>query len=190
MRHTGITLLAIGLTMLAGCATQPQQVPLHPVVELTPGKIAQQTAVSVTVVDQRAQQSLGVRGDSVSAPITTRQNLAEVFEEEINKALIAKGFVITDKRSATSMLTVVINQLNYQTVKGSWTDGVQIKGAIKAQANKPGSELSKAYEYDREEEVLVEPSNAKNEKWINEALSETLKRLLNDDELLRFLATK
>ncbi|WP_416306908.1 YajG family lipoprotein [Neptunicella sp. SCSIO 80796] len=190
MRHLGKALLVISLLIIGGCTTQPQQVVLNPVVELIPSKIGQQTSVQVKVIDQRPQQALGVRGDTHSALITTNQALAAVFDNEIKKGLVSKGFVISDKASGTSTLLVTINELNYKTLKGSLTDEVQIKGAIKVQAKKHRSELNKVYEYEREDEVLVEPGVATNEKWINEALSETLKRLLNDKELLRFLAAK
>ena len=40
----------------------------------------------------------------------------------------------------------------------------------------------------KEERIIIVPTAGTNEKWINQALSETLNKLLTDSELLAFLA--
>ncbi len=110
------------------------------------------------------------------------------MQKEIIEGLKKKGFTAVDDTSASSTkLSVEVRLLEYSTSQGFWTGGVNIKGALKAVASKNGKSYEKMYRTDKEERVVVVPTAQTNEKWINDALSEVLKQLLDDNGLTLFL---
>ena len=147
--------------------------------------------MAVHVVDERASKSLGRRGTAygAAAEITAAQDLTVVVRDEVVAALEKKGFTTTDyTENAGTRLTVEIRLLEYSTSQGFWTGGVQVQGTLKAVARKDGRDFEKLYRSNKEERVGIVPTAETNEQWINEALSDVLQQLLDDQNLINFLA--
>ena len=147
-------------------------------------------AVAVRVTDERPSKSLGRRGTGIgdAAEITAAQDLAAVVQKEIIDGLKKKGFVAVDDSGASSTkLSVEVRLLEYSTSTGFFTGGVHIKGALKAVASKNGKTYEKMYRTEKEERVVIVPTADTNEKWINEALGDVLKQLMDDGGLTIFL---
>jgi uncharacterized lipoprotein YajG len=182
--------LLVFVLLAAGCAFNPQTANLQPNVSVESSDIGANSTVFVNVLDERGSKSLGRRGTAygAAAEITSAEELSVVVSREIKKGLEQKGFTVVDRESAQSTLTVEIRTLEYSTSQGFWTGGVHISGAFKGRAKNMSSEMEKMYRYSKEERVVVVPTAQTNEKWINQALSETLKELINDHELLHFLS--
>ncbi len=186
-------ILIAALLASAGCAFTPQQANIAPTVTVMSSSEGKGVAVAVRVTDERPSKSLGRRGTAVgaAAEITAAQDVAAVVQKEIIDGLKKKGFVaVEDSGASSTKLSVEVRLLEYSTSQGFWTGGVNIKGALKAVASKNGKTYEKMYRTDKEERVVVVPTAETNEKWINGALSEVLRQLLDDNGLTMFLTQK
>lgn len=192
MEKIRLILISLSILVASGCAFNPQKANLTPNVSVTNSQIGGKTPVYIQVIDERADKALGRRGTAygAAAEITAQQDLAQVVKNEIAKGLTSQGFVISDQASAKSKLVIEIRALEYSTSQGFWTGGVHIKGALKGRAQQNTQTFEKMYRYEKEERVVVVPTAETNERWINDALSETLSQLIKDSELLSFLAEK
>ena len=63
---------------------------------------------------------------------------------------------------------------------------MHVKGSLKAVASRAGQTYEKMYRGEKEERVVVVPTAETNEKWINDALSEVLRQLFDDNGLWAF----
>ena len=190
MKNAKIFFLSMTVLLATGCAFTPQQAELNPTLDIASSDIGNNAKIFLTVQDERIDTSLGRRGTAygAAAEISTNQDLSVVVRTQIEDGLRTQGFHVTDENQADNFLTVEIRALEYSTSTGFWTGGVHIKGALKGHATSSESEMEKMYRYEKEERVAFVPGAETNERWINEALSETLKQLLTDSELLNFLA--
>lgn len=186
-------ILCLFLTnIFSACALTEQKAVLDPDLFVIENDIGSGKEIGVTVVDERPEDTLGYRGAaefSKGAAITTDQNVGEVFEQKIREGLTKKGFKPTLPTQGTlRSLKVEIRSLEYYPSTGFWTGGVHTKTALKAIARNAGKEYEKFYRGGNEERVLLVPSAEENEKLINMAISEILKKLFSDKNLLQFLA--
>ena len=175
---------------VSGCAFNPQKANVSPTVAVMASSEGKGVSVAVRVVDERPSKSLGHRGTAygAAAEITSVQEISLIVQREITNALQKKGFSVVDYvDSANPRLTVEVRLLEYTTSQGFWTGGVQIKGALKAIATNQARTYDKMYRSEKEERVMVVPTAETNERWINEALSDVLNQLLNDNSLFSVL---
>ena len=63
-----------------------------------------------------------------------------------------------------------------------------MKSTLKAVAKKDGKEYENIYRVDNEKRVFFVPGASKNEQIINQAISDGLQKLFQDQELITFLA--
>ena len=148
--------------------------------------------IGVEVVDERPEDTLGYRVGGFGgrgAPITTDQDVEEVFDEKIREGLRRKGFQpILRIEETLRSLRVEIRFLEYYTSIGSWSGGVHAKTALKVIAKNAGKEYARFYRGGKEDGVYLIPSAEENEKLINAAISEVLMSLFSDKKLLQFLS--
>jgi uncharacterized lipoprotein YajG len=177
---------------VSGCAFNPQKASLAPVVNVAESNIGNGATVGFRVVDERVNKSLGRRGTAygAAAEITTDQDVAALVQEKVKEGLTRKGFTVVDfSAPANASLTLELRALEYSTSQGFWTGGVNVDGAIKAIAARPGDSYERMYRADSEHRVVVVPTAGKNSEWINSALSELLGQVFEDVGLFRFLST-
>ena len=173
-----------------GCAFTPQTANIAPTVDVVSSSEGKGIIVALSVTDERPSKSLGHRGAGFSngAEIKEAQDLPAIVQKEVTDGLRKKGFLVVDgSGSSNAKLVVEIRLLDYSTSVGFWTGGVDLKGALKAVANKNGKTYEKMYRYDKEERIVFVPGADTNEKWINAALSNVLTQLLDDNGLTMFL---
>jgi len=169
-----------------GCAFKPQKANIAPTVAVMASDEGKGVSVAVRVVDERPSKSLGRRGSAygVAAEITQAQEISFIVQREVANSLEKKGFSVVEySDSLNPRLTVEVRLLEYSTSQGFFSGGVQIKGALKANAVNGAKTYEKMYRSETEERVIMVPTPATNERWINDALSEVLNQLLNDNSL-------
>jgi len=155
-------LLIICCAGLVSCAYTPQTARLEPNVNIATSSEGKGATVSVKVVDERPEDTIGHRGAAAlfkGAEISLNQDLEKLFQTEI-----------------------------YYTSTGFWTGGVHTKAAVKAMANVEGDSYENFYRVENEKRVVIVPTAEANEKLINEILNDILKKLFDDSELINFLA--
>jgi uncharacterized lipoprotein YajG len=178
------------LVTASGCAWVPQSATLRPAPAITASSAGNGVELAVRVVDRRSSEEIGRRGvDSRNAPITTRQNVTQVFEKTILRGLGQKGFSASRFEGQPGrLLTVELRKLEYTTDMEYWKGVVRTETELHASMFKDGVKFERLYSGRRSQNVVEAPSASTNERLINEALSEALERLLEDAQLIRFLA--
>lgn len=182
--------LTLALLFLAGCAQSPQRVWLEPKLNVPPSSMGEGRVVAVDVVDRRSSPSLGNYGKSrdASTELSTEQDIALVVKQEVIAGMRKKGFVaVEEQANRDAKLNVEVQSLEYATSPNTWTGDVYIKSALKAVASKNGKTLEKMYRANFDKRVVVVPTATTNEQWLNEALGDVLRQLLEDRELSLFL---
>lgn len=184
-------LLVSLVSLFSGCAHGPQQIWLAPSINVPPSGEGRGVPVALSVVDRRPFRSLGQSGAAKdpATELTTSQDIAAVVRQEIMKGLQAKGFVpVHGTVDEEVRLIVEVRSLEYTRAQGELTDKVNIQGILKAGAAKTRQQLEKTYRVVNTEQVLIAPSAETNARWINEALNDVLRQLLEDKELAAFMA--
>ena len=192
-RFLSITLV-LASSILMGCAFTPQQVTFNPKLDtITNSNQGNNVSVSVQVSDERVSKSLGRRGSGYgpAAEISSTENLADIVNDQLVSGLRKKGFnAVSAKNDAgtNAKLLIEIRLLEYSTSMGFWTGGVHIKGAVKALAQKNNKAFDQIYRVEKEERVVVVPTAETNSEWLNQTLTELLTQVLQDANLVNFLA--
>ncbi len=191
MKYINYLLFFSLLLLFNACAFTPQKASLSPSIHVTERNIGNGVSVSVAVVDERSDSTLGHRGGGFGkgAKITTDQNVADVVMGSIVEGLKRKGFNANPTQGDSQRaLKVEIRLIEYSTSAGMFTGGVHTKTTLKTIANNDGKFYENFYRVENEHRVAVVPSADVNERWINEALSEAIQKLLDDTELISHLA--
>lgn len=188
----GFASLFVVLGFVTGCAYNPQTVALAPTVSLSPDDIGKGRQVSLEVVDERAEESLGHRGTTygAAAEITTEQDVAAVVRDELAKGLRSHNFVpIEPDKDVPTSIKVEVRMIEYSTSTGFWSGGVHTKAAIKVICKNQGKEYRKLYRAEDEKRVVIVPTAEENSRLINQIISKVLYEVLTDNQLLQFLAS-
>jgi uncharacterized lipoprotein YajG len=174
------------------CAFNPQTVSLDPSISVRKDNLGQGKEIYLSISDDRSSVSLGRRGAGYgpAAEITTEKPLEEVVRSKISDGLKSRGFIVSNNDSLPLQLKIEIRELAYSTSQGFWTGGVHINGALKGLGKNGSESYEEMYRYNKEERVVVVPTAETNAEWINTALTETLNKLLNDEQLFLLLAAK
>lgn len=184
-------------SITAGCTDKSQSVKLVPdvaVLESTQGK---GKIVTVKVVDKRPNSVIGYRASSSftnGGEITLSQSLEKLILYESIKGLVKKGFnPLAAKNESLPVLTIDIQEFRYYTSTDKWTGAVHTKATLKASVTIVSSDQTKRfyeniYTVNNEKRNVVVSTAAQNEKFINEMLNDVMEKLLDDNQLLEFMA--
>jgi len=186
-------LIAVATVLaLSACSYTRQQASFAPTVVVAKSQEGQGAPVGLRVVDERPTKSLGHRGNfhGKAAEITTTQDIAKVFEEQVAEGLTSRGFRVVPYSESATKLSIEIRALEYSTSIGFWSGGVAVNAAMKAVAAKPGDSYEKMYISDKERRVLFVPAAGKNQEDLNNGVSSVLGELFADASLFKFLAPK
>lgn len=193
MRFCSLSLWCASLVaavVSAGCAWIPQtaHIRMTPVVALSDdGRGAE---VAVEVLDRRMTTTLGHRGmDSQDAAITSKQNIAVLVRDALMAGFARKGFKVrAHEGGAGRVLTVELTKLEYTTDMDFWKGVVMTEAVLSARSVKSGVRFQQFYTGQRKETTVEAPRAKTNERLLNEAITGATKNLLEDPNLLRFLA--
>lgn len=189
---TNLTVVFISIVMcfLFGCAFSPQKVMLEPTLKLSETNIGKGAQVSLDVVDERDDTSIGHRGTvyGKAAKISSNQDITQVFSDAITKGLKRNGFFpVNSSDNSARQLKVQIRLIRYETSTGFWTGGVHTKAAIKVIASNNNKTYENLYRVENEKRVLFVPDGKENNRLINDIVSEVINELFNDQKLMSFL---
>ncbi len=187
-----ISLAAIGAAAVftLGCAWVPQNARLKISPGATASEVGRGVKVAVKVHDRRPISVLGHRGmDSQYAAITTTQNLTLLFRDALIEGLARKGFNAADFDGEPGrVLTVEIHKVEYSTDLDFWRGVAKAEALLTAWMSKDGVRFEQNYQGRRKEKAVESPRASTNERLLNEAISEAVRGLLEDQSLLRFMA--
>ena len=180
------------LVTLGGCAWTSHTATLNPTVNVVSSAVGGGQPVEVEVVDERPRNIIGRRGagGQIGATITIDQDLEQLVREQLEEGLQKNGFAIAgegDGREASSM-KVEIRAFEYVLVMGFWTGSAQTNATMKAICRNGDETYEELFRTDHKRGAYAIPTGSKTDRILNEALSEILEKILQDQPLLRCLA--
>src|SRR5260221_3872307 len=176
--------------LLTSCAWTPQRVTIAPEIQVPASNVGHGAAVIVRVIDVRPSSRIGFRGlDSEGAEITTEQNLTQVFQQKIIEGLRLQGFkAAAFSEEPARGLKVEIRAVQYTTDMDFMKGIIRVKASLQAQINTEASAYDKGYVAERQETAAEAPRAKTNARMINGAVADVLRKLLEDEKLVRMLA--
>lgn len=187
MRFLSSVLLIL---MLGGCALSPQFVEIHPAPEIPDGFPGKNAALYLQIIDERDDKIIGTRGGVYpeTSLIRAAEPLTETLRTNVTRSLRQLGYVTVDADDAPTFLNLHIDELSYQPKDGAMVSEVRITARLRAVAMRDEVTHTSRYQSSVTHNQPVSPTARRNERWLNEILARTLERMLNDEQLLAFLA--
>jgi uncharacterized lipoprotein YajG len=175
----------------AGCAYIDQNLKVDPEASVTSDNIGGGRKIAVRVIDDRDEQLIGKRGAQFlpGGKISSKQDLAEVLEEDVREGLLRKGFEPVKEHETGLLMKVELRSLEYNSSMGLWTAGNIGTAVIKVTATAPSGKIyEETYRSESEVRTAFISSQVTNARVVNNALSEAINKIFEDRELVEFLA--
>ncbi len=192
IKWAGLPIMALALLALVqGCMLTPQKLSLDPVIDVTSEAVTTDTLIGLSVVDARPTKKLGEVGDpnKEMLDVTVTNDFIARVNERLTEALEKRGFSVVPKSEAmTRSLDVEINSLVLNSVKRPIDFETKLEAAVSAKANNSYEKYDRAYYVRTLKESAGPPYEKKSNKMVNDAMSQALSDLLNDDSLFEMLA--
>lgn len=177
---------------LSACAFSPQQLTIKPELDRAIESYGGGRTLSVLVEDLRVDKALGTRGGVYenTSVITLANNLETAIATVAMERLAEEGFVVSSGQSDVGSATVkiIIHSLNYDVPKDSMVKKVFLVAALSVEASHGDTKYIGQYKTESEHPTIITPTMKKNERMVNDVLSDTLIRLFNDRKLKAFLS--
>lgn len=188
MRHT-LIIAAVAL-LLGGCALSPQQIQVQPNVQVDSNNVGHNQPVQVIAVDSRDKQAFGSRGGvySDTATITPANDVRQALVDSVRKGLQELGFNAYNPGDDATTLEVRLEKLEYLPEKGSVVNEVTLNLNLTGVAKRGNVTHTGTYKSSVDHKSPFTPTQAQNQKMINDILSKAIDRMLHDPKMLAFLA--
>lgn len=182
--------LLIAVTLLAACAQSPQRINVAPTLTLTGEMTGNGRAIIVSTSDQRANKVLGSLGGVYgnSATLTIGNNLEQALTQAANGLLAAQGYVVNSPDPSAMQFNIAVEKISYEKVDQQPVGNiVKLSATLRADVTRHGETFTGRYTTESEHSNLARPDPEDNEKYVNDLLSDTLKRMFSDNRLREFL---
>lgn len=184
-------LLLVAVALLAACAQSPQRINVAPTLTMTGSDMTGNgRAIIVSASDQRPSKVLGslggVYGDT--ATLTIGNNLEQALTQAANGMLAAQGYVVNSPDPSAVQLNIVVERISYEKVNQQPVGNiVKLSAVLRADVTRQGETYTGRYTTESEHPNLARPDPEDNEKYVNDLLADTLKRMFGDNRLREFL---
>ncbi len=186
----GLPVLAL-LALVPGCTLTPQNLHLDPVIEVTGQPVTSDTLIGLSVADTRNTKKLGEVGDPNKEmfDVMLDEDFTALLNERMTEALEKRGFsVVPESGAMTRSISVEINSLILNSVKRPLDFETELKAEVSATAHNTDEKYDRAY-YVRTYKITAGPPFEKHSnQLVNDAISQALTDMLNDDRLFEMLA--
>ena len=183
-------LLAGSGLFVSGCAFTRQHMTLKPQIDDFGSSIGAGKEVSVKVVDERDDTTVGHRSIAdQGAEITLADNTLDVIKAAIFDSMKKNGFVPIDfNPNAERQLRVNVRTIKHHISSGFATAGLETKVAFGVVAANKGKTYEQLYRAENEQRIVFVPGEDENERYINLVVSQGLQKIHHDPKLMNFLA--
>jgi uncharacterized lipoprotein YajG len=184
--HLALSFLVI---TLSSCAYGPQFLALNPDILITNQAEAKSTPISLSVTDSRSDKTLGVAGDdSVQFDISLKGDIEATLKSKMVEALEKRGIQTVSGDSNPTNLLIDLQRLTLNSIKNprfGYVTTMEVE--ILASIVNGNRKYSKRYSVGTEKKLGSVSSSHESAKMLNEAMSQALSSIVNDDALLRAL---
>lgn len=183
------TALAMLMIVFAGCAVSPQTVKFKPLIDAPSYPIGRGRDLVIQVVDKRPVQQFGYRGGIYdTAQISPSNDVANMVRRALAERLSASDFVVKPPQAQAPLsMRVEIQAIEYTSSGSPLIDKVHVRCALRAITRNGANTLTTHYQIENLHRVLGFPSAAQNEAFLNEAMAQILRQLLQDKAVLNLL---
>lgn len=178
-------------TIASGCAYGPQFISIDPEVNVSEGDFLETKEIALEILDSRTQTKLGVVGDdSARFNIELKGDLPTIISPKLTKALENRGLLVREQSETTKKLVVNIQRMTIDSVKTkSFGYKTDLHVELLATVVKDNSKFAKRFVVTTEKKMGSFSSSAETQKIVNEALSDALSSIVNDEALFELLHT-
>ena len=193
MRTNMFPILAlVALSFLAACAgPAAQSVTLAPQVQVPAGDVGRGRTLALRVDDGRADRMvLGYRDvdGGRTAPISSSGDLPAIVGEAAMRPLADMGFKPGPFREGAPLsLVITIRELEYRAWRTGMTKRVGVRCTLEARVTNGAGGWQGSFPVSQEQEMVRTPGVNENARFINSALSESLRMLFASPEFIRAL---
>lgn len=185
LRSLSITLLIVSL---AACALSPQYVEIDPDIKISQ-QIDTAHITALTIYDKRPENQLGTRGGvyAQTSFIYPSQPLTESLKPAALHALQQLGLATEGLSPNPLNVSLNIDELSYTADSSTLPIKVTLNCRISIEIDKMGSIHKGNFKSSKTHSYLKSPNEEENKKIINEIVSDTMTRVLNDQKLINFV---
>lgn len=179
----------LAVAVLAGCAVSPQQVPVEPQTGAEfPTAARNGIAVNLSVEDARETNVLGSLGGlyADSSTLSASNDLAADLRAVLADKLTRAGYQVT-RENGDFRMDVAIDQLNYQREPGSVSSEIRVVADLGVRIEDDTVFLERNYRSGSNQTRITRPTPADNRMFLEEALNDSLSRMIRDERLHEFL---
>lgn len=181
--------LLAAITLLTACAQSPQRITVAPTLTLTGEMSGNGRAIIISASDQRSTKELGSLGGVYgnTATLTIANNLEQALTQTANGMLAAQGYVVNSPDPSAVQLVIVVEKISYENIEQPVGRAVKLTATLRADVTKHGETFTGRYSTESEHRSVTRPDAEDNEQYVNDLLSDTLKRMFGDNRLRDFL---
>jgi len=181
------------IILSTGCM-QRHYIAIDPYVPVSPHSFKQPKPVGLQVINARSSNNIAQRSGpdffffSPKFTVRSESDLTDVMRQKISEGLFRMGFKpkrIEKVPNKTFRVEIVQLKSNYEEKLPALK--IRVQAALRAHCTNTKKSYSKTYSYEKQLNS-VPASTFPNEKLINGTLSETLKKMFEDKELISCLA--
>jgi len=178
VRFEFAAVVAVAAILLAGCAYTPPPTVIAPVLPEAVTVIERETALVLTVSDERAGAVDAAADGAVFAAI----------EAAVRELFARQGYrLVTADAPADARLNVAVRAFDYQVAGGRWSSEEEADAVFVADAARASSRRTSTYRSTGEREAAFELYKRLPGATPSDVLSDILARIASDAELQRFL---
>ncbi|MBR0347478.1 MAG: hypothetical protein IJI03_19700 [Rudaea sp.] len=146
--------------------------------------------VQLSVRDERPSKVIGQRGvGGAGADMTVEGDLVNIVSGAVLSGLSQRNFSASNTGDGAAQLRVEIRNLSSKNIMGFWSgtlrDEFSLKGACKSSK---GTDYEEMYNGVFETSLQVVPTGEANDKYVSQAVADSVNKLVSDDKMLRCLA--
>ncbi|UCD67819.1 MAG: hypothetical protein JSW48_13500 [Betaproteobacteria bacterium] len=184
-------LVATLAIVITGCALKPQSLHLDPTVEYAGEPTTSESLLGFSVTDARPTKKLGEVGDPNTelVEVSLDEDFAPLVTERMTSAIEKRGFsVVPWSPAMTRSLEVRIDSLALNSVKTPVTFETELRAEVTATASNDKQLYERVYYVRSYQETAGPPYEKHSNRLVNQAVSQALNEVLNDDKLFEILA--
>lgn len=181
--------LLAAVVVLAGCAISPQQVAIEPGTdESFPSAATGGLTVSVSFEDSRSTAELGYLGGTYdeSSLLTASNDVAADLRAAVVEKLTEAGYEVVEG-DARFRMHLNLTELSYAREPGAFSSEVRAVADLAVRIEDNNGFLERSYRSGNNQTRVTRPSADDNRLFLEEALNESLSRLVRDQRIHTFL---
>jgi len=185
------TLAILLAVSIQGCALKPQNLHLDPEITVTGDSVAVDTLLGLSIVDERPTKLLGEVGDpnDKMVPVTLDEDFIPLLTERVSESVEKRGFSVVPASDAmTRSLVIKITSLVLNSEKTPFNFQTELLAEVTASGRNVNDRYERRYYVRSYQETAGPPFEKHSNALVNEAVSQALTDMLNDDRLFEMLA--